>query len=443
MGAKKQILDTAVTFGRQIALLLLGVLLLPILTRLLGPVGLGAYTLILAVLSIAVTLGGGGIGVAIVYFATNQRLPTDKLSPIVRKQIGLGLLVGGILLVGSIPFWINSSSVQGYQAAAIGFLVVAFVAAVLTVPLESILRFRKKFSLLAMIHICVRASFFLCILLLLLFGIKDFRIFLVVLAGQYVLSGLVISYFASRSKQSLKEGPENDVSFGEFSTYTFKSAGSNVVAQLNYRLDVLLLSCLTTDIQLGIYGVAVMIAEKLWMLSKSVGEVSLCYLPRSDSGENELVRQALVAAKFTGIVTVLICVVLCAALPILPAVLGDDRFDGAGMTILLLTPGIIALGVSRIISNALTMLGRQGLNLSFGIVGVVLNVIANVILIPEYGAAGAAVATSISYSFLLSCRILYLKSRSYSLRPFYTVTGSEISYATSFLSKSFHGSQST
>jgi O-antigen/teichoic acid export membrane protein len=100
----RQILDIGLTFGRQIAILGIGLASLPLLAWVLGPEGLGAFTLLAATLAIASTLACGGIGSAYLFFAGKSRLRKDSVSPVVWKQIFVGFFVGGACVAAATPF---------------------------------------------------------------------------------------------------------------------------------------------------------------------------------------------------------------------------------------------------------------------------------------------------------------------------------------------------
>jgi O-antigen/teichoic acid export membrane protein len=71
----------------------------------------------------------------------------------------------------------------------------------------------------------------------------------------------------------------------------------------------------------------------------------------------------------------------------------------------ILLPGVVALGVSRVLSNDLFGRGRPGLSLCVAVVTVVSNVALNALWIPQYGIAGAALASSASYSLALAATL--------------------------------------
>ena len=69
--------------------------------------------------------------------------------------------------------------------------------------------------------------------------------------------------------------------------YGVKVYLGNIIGLLHYRVDLLLLNIFMNPAAVGIYSIAVAIADKLWMISQSAG---LVLFPRvsSETDENRL-----------------------------------------------------------------------------------------------------------------------------------------------------------
>jgi len=424
----KQIIDIGLTFGRQLALLFLGIASLPLLTRVLGPDGIGVLTLLTATLAITGTIGIGGIPPAFLYYSGKGQLPGHHVDRVVWILVFIGAMASLLGMAIAFPFLVRSDAMKGLGWGAMAYLLVSLAISLLQIPAVAVARYEKQFGLLALFAIASRLSIIVGLVFFYVWSIHSLQwvLWLYVAVNGLILLGWWI-YHIGRKKNADEQPREPVVTLKEIAGYSWKSASANLVAQLNYKADVFLLAVWSTPLQLGIYGVAVLIAEKAWMLSRSVGEVSFTYLTKSSGGQAQMVHNALVTAKWTGLITFAICALLALLAPFLPIILGS-RFEGASNPMLLLTPGIFALGVSRIISNSIAAMGRPGLNTIFGMVGVVINILANAILIPKYGASGAAFATSISYGTLLAIRIAYLKFNRFDLTPLFSISGEEISY---------------
>lgn len=431
----RQILDIGLTFGRQIAILGIGLASLPLLAWVLGPEGLGAFTLLAATLAIASTLACGGIGSAYLFFAGKSRLRKDSVSPVVWKQIFVGFFVGGACVAAATPFLLASSIVK--EIGALAFLYLGFSLAIVLfqAPAIALARCGKQFGLISIFEISTRVA---NVIVLAAFALCDVHSLGYLLVFTVAVNATTMCgwWLYTVRREQFDEKPGDEVGFWEMAGYSWKSASANVVAQLNYKTDIFLLAAWSTPFQLGIYGVAVMIAEKAWMLSRSIGEVSLSYLTQTESSEEQMINEAIVTAKWTGVTTLAICLCIALVCPFLPIVLGE-RFAGTALPILFLLPGILFLGISRILSNALAAIGKPGLNVAFGLVGCAFNIVVNFLLIPTYGAIGAAIATSISYFVLLSLRVIFLKRNGYAVSSLFSLSCREISQVKSIIKNRF------
>jgi len=69
-------------------------------------------------------------------------------------------------------------------------------------------------------------------------------------------------------------------------------------------------------------------------------------------------------------------------------------------------PGIVLGALSRILSNDIAGRGRPEINMYIALITVAVNIIANIVLIPRMGINGAALATTLSYSFNTVLKII-------------------------------------
>ncbi|HSV92850.1 MAG TPA: polysaccharide biosynthesis C-terminal domain-containing protein, partial [Desulfobacterales bacterium] len=147
----------------------------------------------------------------------------------------------------------------------------------------------------------------------------------------------------------------------------------------------------------GVYFVAVQVAERLWLPSKVISTVLLPRMAElhahADTRELTPLMSRLV---LWGTVAACLAVAVIAA-PALRLLFGHE-FLGAVQPLLWLLPGIALAGGSRIVANDFAARGRPEWNSWLSVVTLVVNVAGNVALIPRYGITGAAVATTIAYT---------------------------------------------
>lgn len=182
--------------------------------------------------------------------------------------------------------------------------------------------------------------------------------------------------------------------------YGFKAHLGNIVAYLNYDADTFMVNLWAGASAVGIYGLSVGIAEKLWILSGAVGIV---LFPRITSLESTKDKRDLLTPLITRHV-LFFTLLMSGALGlfsnwIISTLYGHEFMESAAALRWLL-PGIIAVSINRLLANDISGRGHPLINLWQSLIAFGVNVVANYFLIPSYGAAGAAMSSSISYSLL-------------------------------------------
>lgn len=179
-------------------------------------------------------------------------------------------------------------------------------------------------------------------------------------------------------------------------------AGISSRALLN-RTDVIMLAPLSTFVQVGYYGAALRLGILLTAPQVVLGTI---IAPRFGAalaaGRHGRLRRLYLLAQGIAVVTGLpvSAALFWFAEPIVDLVFGES-FAGAVGALQVLALGQLAAALSVPCASLLVVCGKER---AFGLVntvGLVLNVIANLALIPEYGALGAAIATAVAQSLIL------------------------------------------
>ncbi len=164
---------------------------------------------------------------------------------------------------------------------------------------------------------------------------------------------------------------------------------------LHLRVDVFLLKGITGSAALGIYSLAVIIAETV---IQATDGLSIALVPRQLRNTiAEAGRQAISMGRLN-IVTGFVVAVGWAASGwlVIPWLFGEE-FSPAYLPLLLLLPGMIAFGVQRLTGPLLLRTARSDVLILFNGTALAVSVTLDLLLIPSLGAAGAAAASSISY----------------------------------------------
>jgi O-antigen/teichoic acid export membrane protein len=168
---------------------------------------------------------------------------------------------------------------------------------------------------------------------------------------------------------------------------------TDLAGHLHNRQDVLILGWLAGAASVGLYSVGISFAELTWYIPSALGAVIIAKGGRhsAESGIDYVSRTSRVAIIFM-VATIAVSAV---AVPWLIPLVYGTAFAPAGLAFFALLPGVFADGVTRILWNFQTTQGR--LYWRQAIASTVFNLVLVVLLVPRYGAVGAATASSISY----------------------------------------------
>ena len=370
------------------------------------------YGTVVSVPTLLLTIAELGVGFSAVYFIARRQFP-------VRTIAGNNLLLGSFLGLGSLLICLSALGLVGspFSGVPTEYLVIGLLALppLLLASIETRVflglgdyaRFGIA-NLLGPVSIMVAAA---ASILVFSAGPRGALIGYVVAIG--LSCAVIIAWLRRRLGGSWQLRP-NRAYLRSALTFGGLNQFGQVVAFLNTRLDVFLLAALVDVRAVGLYLAAVNISEPLWLGSRAAAPVAF----RRAAGATHATQHAYTAAILTRLV-LFVTAVLAAGLAILAApllsLLFSDEFAAAKTAVWALLPGVVALAASRVLATDLAGSGRPGLNASIGAVAVVLNVVLNILWIPQYGIEGAALASSVSYSLTLVVRV-FIHNRLYNVR---------------------------
>lgn len=400
--------NTAITFTTGVLNLVLGIATSVILARVLGPEGRGIYALAILLPSLIVTFGNLGIGPATAYYVARKEFRREEIfgnNILLSIAISIvGTLVGLILVI----FFHDTV----FPGVAPRYLLMAL----LLVPLQIFSTYTQYILLGAQqikefnyVQIAYTALFLgLVVLLLLIFrrGVNG-AIFSNILAS--LATCVLIFLIAKQISEGIVLRPNRTYIKGAV-TYGIQAHISNILGFLNYRVDLFLVNLFQGPTAVGLYTVAVGLAERLWMVSQSASTV---LFPRVAAESEEERRK-----EFTPLVArTVLCTTAIGGLVLvflsrwIVLLLYSEAFLPAVGVLRALLVGIITLSAGRVLSNDIAGRGFPRLNIYTGIAAVVTNIVLNLLWIPRYGIVGAAWASTVSYtvSFLMAlffyCRL--------------------------------------
>ena len=171
---------------------------------------------------------------------------------------------------------------------------------------------------------------------------------------------------------------------------------TNLVGLMNYRVDLFLVEHFLGLAPTGVYSIAIMVAELLWLLSSAVTQAAYARIgaPDRDAAARFVVR--IVHANLVVLLLVAPLLYLAARF-VLPWLLGPAYVD-APLLLAVLLPGVLSFGAASPLSAYFTNhAGRPQVPALVAGLSLIINVALCLVLIPRVGIIGGAVATSISY----------------------------------------------
>lgn len=210
----------------------------------------------------------------------------------------------------------------------------------------------------------------------------------------------VVGEAVASSALGVRVGARRDVPSGAKSLlqrsyrYALTMWIAGLVGQAALRVDVFLLSALKGSAEVGIYSIAVTFAELLVLLPSALSAVMM---PKV-SGEGEravdvTLRLQRVLWPITLLAGVVVALAAAAAVP----VLYGPGFSRSIVPLVLLLPGTIAMAATVMPSAYFSGVGLPHKWTIASASNLAVNVLANLLLIPRFGASGAAVSSAISY----------------------------------------------
>lgn len=189
-----------------------------------------------------------------------------------------------------------------------------------------------------------------------------------------------------------------------------KSGGVYAIAllfiNLNARLDILLLKNLSGDFDTGIYAKASSVANYIlqipWVFSSLILSRSI-----TSTDNYQFSLRVVSLLRVTSILIGAVCLMFILFSKDIILLLFGPEYIESSTSLRYLVPGVFVLALFKILNQDLAGRGMPLIALKAMLPALVMNLILNVYLIPEYGAKGAAIASSISYFLAIIVFIMF------------------------------------
>ena len=377
----------------------------PYVSRILLPIGTGKVTFATSVVSYFAMFVQLGIPVYGIRACAKVRDSKEELSRIVHELLFINLIMAIIVYI---VFGFSLAFIPKFRSELKLFLVIGSTILLNSLGVEWLYKGLEKYT-----YITVRS---------LIFKIIAFAAMFLLIHEQkdYVLYGEITIFAASASnilnfinlRKIIYVKPVGNYNYKRHIKMVLVFFAMSIATTIYTNLDNVMLGFIKGDIDVGYYGAAVKIKN---ILLSIVTAASTVLLPRAsyyvDKGEmNEFYRILRKTMHFVVMMAMAFTVyfIFFAKEGIL--FLSGKEYEGAIIPMQVIMPTLLLIGITNVTGiQTLIPLGREKQVLYSEIAGAIVDLILNAILIPQYGATGAAIGTLVAEVVVLIWQLVSIR----------------------------------
>ncbi len=411
MGLLNQI---AVNSLYRFIFLILQFLITIFVSRLIGPGGLGTYSLLFATANILLVFTSLGIPSGITFHSAKKDIANKTLVRFAFISAGYQLLFIMLIefmhwmLSGKFLIWPASETMAGISG------IFFFISIMITERYAALYNGNKQLHLF---NLQLAIFSFLTLASLIYWTLDpgnatEFNVIaLIIFIGVVQMISLGITYTVLPTLSQPDENVSLTTNAGFF-TYSMLAWLANSIQFLVYRIDFWILNYFHGETELGLYALSVRIGQTFWIIPGLVASVILPHLVSLNFDAKILERMI----RITNTANLLLALGIAVfAKQIIPVLFGSD-FTGSALTLIILLPGVLFVSMHTLLAAYFAGKNKIRYNLQAAIVSLVLITVLDILLIPSMGRNGAAIASSIAYmAGCLYAMILYSRMENYSL----------------------------
>jgi O-antigen/teichoic acid export membrane protein len=398
-----------------------------LVARLLGPSAKGQLSVLTSLGSAAVLLSSLGIHQSVIYFLGRSSSDRDAVLSNTLLVGGTGGLAAGGALC-ALALALHDILIRGIPTAT-------FLIYLPVVPLAYFNAFARRAALGAS-HVTlfnlpelVQA---LCLSLGTVVTFAAFGRHLVPQVGLRVVAELltaVILLVAIRQLVAFRFRPSKAI-LKRQATYGIRNYSASVLWLLLLQSDILLCNYFLGSRLTGIYSVAVAVGLPLTVLTAAVSPILFQRVSHDQSHASRVANTNRVTRLLVPLTVAVALLIALFGYWLITLVYGS-RFSGAYVALLILLPGLMTLTIETVLMQFLGGVGSPSIIYRAPIVGTVLNIGANLFVIPRWGINGASFTSTVCYAVVLLLVLrFYLRYTGSALAEVLAVTRDDIRLAT-------------
>lgn len=380
-------------FGGQFYALALALPTSILLARVLGPSGKGTITVVQLIANVSTVVLGIGLPGTITYLSARREVDGPMVTRIawIWAACVAGLLGAIVLAAGG---WLSETLFGDADPMFLTFGAITALPAMVLVLNGSFLIGTGRTREYAILNAAVQTGQVATFGVLWLLGrltpmTAVFAWSACALAGAVAGSGLVWRHRSEALAAPVATLMKRGWKFGLASWF------ASGLGLLSLRADMFLVSAMVGTAAVGVYSISVTFAELALHLPNSVYAVMFPKISAEGAASSGVAARV---NRSLWPLTMLFALSIAAAAILFVPLLFGDEFSGSIAPLWLLVPGITASAMGVVASAYLAGIGRPQAGAWASGVNIVINIGLNLLLIPVFGLAGAAVASSISYA---------------------------------------------
>ena len=383
-----------------------------IVARWLGAKGVGELAVINVAVTTIVQLGSFGLPSSNTYFIAQDRghfRAATINSLLFATAIGSGLALALSLVASARPDWFASVPAHLIRIASvqIPFLLLTLIGLNILLALGKIWEF-NLLDLVGQSFVLVNA---LAILILLGLGL-DALVKLNTITSILVSLVVVVLLIVGGKKLVDSKWRADAALLRRMITYGLKFHISVLAGAIIFRADLLVVNHFRGPAEAGVYSVATQFGLLLMLLPSVIATL---LFPRVTAEQDPRGETTWFVTRQTALIMLVCCVVAVPGSFLLPLFYGS-AFADATFLLLILLPGVYLVGLESVLVQHFNALGLPRTIPLYWVVTLVINLVLVFALVPRFGARGAAIASTLSYT-LIFC-LVALQFRASTARSF-------------------------
>lgn len=372
--------------------------------RILAPVGEGSYAFVIAVYGFFEVVVRFGLGTLLTRDVAQNREDAGRyLANVLALRVLLWLISLPVLVVVA-GVYARSGNLTGQEAQALALFAAALLFASVADSISSVFMAYEKMEYPAGIATAIATAKVALGALVLL---PPFSAGFVGLAGVSLLMNMVQSlwlWIVLRRQIPFQLGAIDRALQKAMLIASYPLMLNHLLASIFWRIDLWLLKPLAGTASVGIYSAGVKYLDGFNVIPSYFTLAIFPLMSRyAKDSHDSLVRAYQLAIRLLVMVALPIAILVTLLATPLIRILGGAAFLPDSATALTLLIWSIPVGfVNSVTQYVLIAVGQQRFLTRAFVIGVTFNVVANLVMIPRYGFAGAAVVTILSeWSLLL------------------------------------------